>query len=387
MWSRLSSVVLKNVFCFTLILGVGYAQWIVEDDGCRTPDRGVGNCISLVQCAPMVNVLKSLKRPISQSILKKLQAYTCGTEDGGVKVCCPSGPIIVDPQSTPNPKPDGPPDVSNHKNLYLLPKNCGYLDADNKIINGEDAYLNEFPWMALLRYKGKRGVTFNCGGTIINKNYILTAGHCITGLSSELVAVRVGEHSINNDTDCEVLNNKRTCNPPVQDLKIEEVIPHPKFGTSSFLNDIGLIRVSTINLDLVNARPVCLPLTRQKDYKRVIVTGWGVTNTETGQTSDILQKVSLPIADKQSCTKTYKSHNIVLGDSQICAGGAQNKDSCPGDSGGPMLAAIIDDTQTSKYVQEGVVSFGPKYCGITGYPGVYTLVRYFMDWILDNMKP
>lgn len=27
------------------------------------------------------------------------------------------------------------------------------MDIDNKIINGENAGLNEFPWMALLQYK------------------------------------------------------------------------------------------------------------------------------------------------------------------------------------------------------------------------------------------
>lgn len=70
----------------------------------------------------------------------------------------------------------------------------------------------------------------------------------------------------------------------------------------------------------------------------------------------------------------------------MCAGGKDKKDSCPGDSGGPMLAAAYINDET-RYVQQGVVSFGHKFCGTQGYPGVYTRIAYYMDWILDKIKP
>lgn len=71
---------------------------------------------------------------------------------------------------------------------------------------------------------------------------------------------------------------------------------------------------------------------------------------------------------------------------QLCAGGSNQKDSCPGDSGGPLHAAayIFDDI---RLVQQAIVSFGPRLCGLEGYPGVYTRVACYMDWILDNMEP
>lgn len=37
-------------------------------------------------------------------------------------------------------------------------------------------------------------------------------------------------------------------------------------------------------------------------------------------------------------------------------------------------------------IQQGIVSYGSKRCGTGGYPGVYTRVSYFMDWILDNIS-
>lgn len=38
--------------------------------------------------------------------------------------------------------------------------------------------LNEFPWMALLRYPGSVNV-FKCAGTLISQKFILTAAHCV----------------------------------------------------------------------------------------------------------------------------------------------------------------------------------------------------------------
>lgn len=51
-----------------------------------------------------------------------------------------------------------------------------------------------------------------------------------------------------------------------------------------------------------------------------------------------------------------------------------------GDSGGPLMA--FWDT---RWVQVGVVSFGNK-CGEPGYPGVYTRVTGYMNWIKENTR-
>lgn len=103
----------------------------------------------------------------------------------------------------------------------------------------------------------------------------------------------------------------------------------------------------------------------------------------------ILQKVDLPFVSLQDCQAAYQADRRArINYRQICAGGKDAKDSCPGDSGGPLqVTSYVQSVENPAYVQQGVVSFGPRECGLAGFPGVYTKIAYYMDWILDSIKP
>ncbi|KAL3285562.1 hypothetical protein HHI36_000092 [Cryptolaemus montrouzieri] len=280
-----------------------------------------------------------------------------------------------------------PPDVSSHKNLNLLPRDCGNILTNGKILNGNQTSQYEFPWQALLSYRFRNGPQFQCGGTVINDRYILTAAHCITGVKYPLIGVRVGEHNLLTKPDCETIENKINCAPDIQDMIIESVIPHPLYNRTALINDIGLIRLASRMNFVESVAPICLPISREAanyDFsgRKGIVTGFGTT--EKGVKSMVLLKVYVPYVEQSVCKKVYEKRTRIT-HLHLCAGGQNQQDSCGGDSGGPLQVALDVDGE-AKYVQQGIVSFGPRLCGSEGYPGVYTRVPYYMDWILDNIS-
>merc|ERR1712080_554392 len=70
----------------------------------------------------------------------------------------------------------------------------------------------------------------------------------------------------------------------------------------------------------------------------------------------------------------------------ICAGGEEDKDSCGGDSGGPLMIKRRGKKRRIRWTQIGLVSWGLGKCGSRGYPGVYTNVQHYLKWILDHLK-
>lgn len=69
----------------------------------------------------------------------------------------------------------------------------------------------------------------------------------------------------------------------------------------------------------------------------------------------------------------------------MCAGGEKGKDSCRGDSGGPLMWENPDRNKIYEFV--GVVSFGTFPCGSENVPGVYTKVYEYLSWIHQTTTP
>ncbi|XP_068619025.1 melanization protease 1-like [Battus philenor] len=349
------------------------------------------DCTRIDQCEPAFQLVTTDKSATTASLLKNA---LCG-HDGLPKVCCSDFTMsrtLIQNENTDEPATTPEPEVENHPNINLLSGECGDVEG-NRIVGGVTTSLYEFPWLALIGYKVENTVVYNCGGTVINSRYVLTAAHCVYGKNKTLASVRIGDYDISSKVDCTGEGEDQECESTYQEIGISQTIYHQDYVRSLFQvkNDIALLRLTNpVDFSLRNAAPICLPVTKQLlemdiNGERGVVAGWGVT--ETGKKSNILLKVEVPIYSLSTCNSLYhrdrrarqsKFENV------FCAGD-RGSDSCKGDSGGPlMLEGPYRDTY--KLIQFGVVSFGSSQCG-SSIPGVYTDVRKFMKWILNNIKP
>ncbi|XP_014611700.1 PREDICTED: uncharacterized protein LOC106790935 [Polistes canadensis] len=374
---------------------IGDAQYQAPFD-CNTPNGVAGSCINIRQCIPLIKLLQ--ERPLPPESENYLRQSQCGFEGQNPRVCCPAGSNRIDlsPSRGNIPSTDSPLETGNKAELIdnllnnpLLPSECG-KDLIVRIIGGTPTALEEFPWMALLEYQHPRGHSTACGGVLISKRYVLTAAHCLKGKDLpptwSLKNVRLGEYDTSSDKDCITSNDVVICSDDPITVGIEEQIVHEQYDPRSRDQkyDIAMLRLSRDIISTDYIKPICLPRSEGLDGQ-LYVAGWGTT--EFNSSSNIKLKVSLPLAEKEDCARTYNQVNIRLGYGQICAGGTKGKDSCRGDSGGPLVSRLNTLSGAELWTTVGVVSFGPTPCGLQGWPGVYTKVYDYVPWIVGNIKP
>ncbi|KAF8787876.1 Clotting factor B like protein [Argiope bruennichi] len=166
---------------------------------------------------------------------------------------------------------------------------------------------------------------------------------------------------------------------------IDSIIIHPQYLPREHYNDIAVVRLKEpINFES-NVRPICLPTSpeiRRKQLlgKEVTVTGWGDQDFG-GKRATILREVTVKVINISSCDKSYepvRGSTLPRGITRqfICAGVPEGgKDACQRDSGGPLMLL-----ENSVWILVGVVSFGFQ-CAKAEYPGVYTRVTDYLDWL------
>ncbi|CAH2045489.1 unnamed protein product, partial [Iphiclides podalirius] len=356
-----------------------------------------GTCVLLQECIPLIKEIKRCGPSITPHLRRKLQTLSCGFQQDRPLVCCSSLTDEDDVKrnednkhGTPNNVPnDGPRAVTSHPKLKLLPTQCGVIESD-RIFGGNKTRLFEMPWMVLISYDSARGTKLSCGGTLISEWYVLTAAHCVSFLGPrlKLTGVLLGEYDVRRDPDCERVEGELNCAPNSRNVTIDSVIAHPGYTPQNLADDIALVRLSErADFTLDSMKPICLPTTPQLQREQLddlmgVVAGWGAT--EDGLQSSVLLSVDLPFVSRDACQKAYNGSQQIS-QKQMCAGGVQDRDSCGGDSGGPLMYPGRTAVGL-RYVQRGIVSYGSKRCGVGGFPGVYTNVAFYMDWILDNMR-
>ncbi|XP_063367244.1 phenoloxidase-activating enzyme-like [Cydia amplana] len=349
-------------------------------DACLTPEGSEGQCTSVFECQHIAEILQSPN--VSDKDKAYVNSIRCHSPTGFF-VCCGTElePGLCVPSTAP-PHPES---------------GCCGVDGSsgNKITGGNATSIEQYPWLAIIENKRSDITRVVCGGALISGRYVLTAGHCVKGLASNAgtpANVRLGEYDISNPgADCVPVEggDGMDCTEEPVVIPIERVIPHPGFDPTNRLrrNDIALLRLSRLAPYTDFIRPICLPTSDSTAHfpstERLFAAGWG-PNNETHSNSEVKLHVDLPYKTIESCQPAYDvpKRRVALWDNQICAGGEKGRDTCKGDSGGPLMYA-----KTDAFEVVGIVSFGPSPCGLVNVPGVYTKVAAYLPWIRSTILP
>jgi len=254
---------------------------------------------------------------------------------------------------------------------------CG--QENTRIVGGQDATENEFPWQCGILTS--ENIFYGCGATIINCDpvIIVSAAHCFQGSDASPNGKKVscGAHMMGDQSAAAPSDTNE------ERLTITEIINHPNYNDATFDNDIAVIKVNGTFTCGQNIYPACLPNTNSYEYvgwNDTIVSGWG-TLSSGGVLSDTLQWVKVPPVSRTTCNQA-SSYNGQITSNMICAGlAAGGKDACQGDSGGPLASkgAGVD----TGYSLIGVVSWG-NGCASASYYGVYAKVSNYLSWIAQQ---
>lgn len=232
----------------------------------------------------------------------------------------------------------------------------------NHIVGGTLAHRCEFPHIVFV-YTTKDGKHFGCGGSIVDKNHIVTAAHCMAG-NVEKVDVLLGSL------------DKRTM--PVWKT-VSRFSKHKGFASlrTTVVNDVAVLTLSTPIRFTSCIKPIRMAAPGEKFVGDCTIAGWGRTGN-TLPTSEVLLRADIPIMDKAVCKKRLAT----IFDQHICGGGGMffGKTTCKGDSGGPLMCTSANDGQR---VLAGIVSYGWK-CN-TGL-AIFTKVSYYLPWIKAAMN-
>ncbi|CAH0699966.1 unnamed protein product [Spodoptera exigua] len=238
-----------------------------------------------------------------------------------------------------------------------------------RIIGGRPAPPGKWAWQVAVLNRYKEAF---CGGTLVSLRWVVTAAHCVR----KRLYVRLGEHDL-------LLRNRGEV-----EMKVTEAVIHPRYDPDTVVNDVAMLRLPEPARPDLGHGVACLPAPHQPlpPHTSCVILGWGKKRPTDVHGTRILHEAQVSTIQQSVCRRSYWQYAIT--DDMVCAGRGR-RDSCAGDSGGPLLCR----DRTMRYflqgklgaVQPGITSFGDG-CGKRGKYGIYTRTAGYVSWMRDVMN-
>ncbi|XP_066995462.2 trypsin [Anabrus simplex] len=231
-----------------------------------------------------------------------------------------------------------------------------------RVVGGRNALRGELPYQVLITNKKTDQI---CGGSLIHHSFVLTARHCAEKERWKHLEIEAGL----------VCTSERLGVPRRNVLKayFHEKKQNKMNADYHFQADIALLKLNVpFARNYIGIEPVSLRQDVGYHGEDCIVSGWGATK-ENGTTVTRLKVTEIEAFPRKKCKGLYHKFSGDL----MCAGRLEGgRDACQGDSGGPLVC----EGKLTGIVKNGIS------CGHKDYPGKYTEVAHYADWIANIIQ-
>ncbi|KAH8311012.1 hypothetical protein KR044_003845, partial [Drosophila immigrans] len=256
---------------------------------------------------------------------------------------------------------------------------CGVEGFIGLQIGGENVPRGRFPWLAALYHdtnmdSTKIELVYKCVTTLISGRTVITAAHCIYGMTPAQLRVYVGRHD-------STLHPERDATL----MAVESVRTHPDFvGNLVPDSDVGLLVLTEHVVYSSYVRPICLWTSSTSlgidESEQTAVAGWGIDSSL--KPTRFPTTVNVRPVSREECLREMVTAKDFLTPRTLCAGNSQGHGPCLGDSGGGLMVL-----RNSRWMVRGIVSLAQRAgnsCDLSRFV-IYCDVARHLSWIEQNV--
>ncbi|XP_065359808.1 seminase-like [Calliphora vicina] len=239
--------------------------------------------------------------------------------------------------------------------LILIHNLVSPVSSDKfRIVGGSTTSITNHKYIVSLRLKTGK---FFCAGSLVKARYVITAAHCVKGLTTRDLYIHGGV------TYLKQTGVKRS---------VTKIMIPKTFSIKNGTMDVAVLKLNKpLKGSNIATIPLCSRIVLTNNW--VTVSGWGFINESSYGPSQQLRTVNVRIISKEKCHRNYRG-KFKMSSTMMCASVPGRRDACSGDSGGPLV-----------YRKQlcGIVSLGMG-CASKEYPGIYTVIRDKQVWSFIN---